>query len=160
MITLIAACSSNRIIGNDNQLIWNVPGDLKRFKDITSGHPILMGRKTFESIGKPLPKRTNIIITRDKSYKQDGCHVYNSFEEVLPIYETQNLFVIGGGEIYQQLLKHADRIELTLIDKEFEGDAKFPEIDDKLWDIDKQEDCSCDEFNYHYITYVRRNSRK
>lgn len=159
MITLIAACSSNRIIGKDNQLIWNVPGDLKRFKDLTSGHPILMGRKTFESIGRPLPKRTNIIITRDKSYKQDGCYVYNSFDEALPLYETQNLFVIGGGEIYQQLLKHADKIELTLIDKEFEGDTKFPVLDENIWVIQNKEDCSCEEFDYHYITYVRKNTR-
>jgi dihydrofolate reductase len=86
MITLIAACSKNRVIGKDNQLIWKVPGDLKRFKELTTSHPILMGRKTFESIGKPLPNRTNIVITRDKNWKHEGCLVYNNFEDVLSIF--------------------------------------------------------------------------
>ena len=155
MITLIAACSKNRVIGKDNQLIWKVPGDLKRFKELTTGHPILMGRKTFESIGIPLPNRTNIVITRDKSWKQEGCLVYNNFEDVLSIFEKENLFVIGGGEIYKMLINLADKIELTLIDKDFEGDAYFPEIDSN-WTVEKVESQSCPEFNYSYITYIRK----
>jgi dihydrofolate reductase len=155
MITLIAACSKNRVIGKDNQLIWKVPGDLKRFKELTTGHPILMGRKTFESIGRPLPNRTNIVITRDKNWKQEGCLVYNNFEDVLSIFEKENLFVIGGGEIYKMLINLADKIELTLIDKDFEGDAYFPEIDSN-WTVEKVESQSCPEFDYSYITYIRK----
>lgn len=155
MITLIAACSSNRVIGKDNQLIWKVPGDLKRFKELTTGHPILMGRKTFESIGKPLPNRANIVITRDKNWQHEECLVYNDFEDVLNLYEKQNLFVIGGGEIYKTLISVADKIELTLIDKEFDGDAYFPEIDSN-WDVQHSETHQCEEFTYHYITYIRK----
>lgn len=155
MITLIAACSSNRVIGKDNQLIWKVPGDLKRFKELTTGHPILMGRKTFESIGRPLPNRTNIVITRDKNWRHEGCLVYNNLEDVLSIFEKHNLFVIGGGEIYKSLIARADKIELTLIDREFDGDAYFPEID-STWIVQNSETHQCDEFTYHYITYTRR----
>lgn len=155
MITLIAACSSNRVIGKDNQLIWKVPGDLKRFKELTTGHPILMGRKTFDSIGRPLPNRTNIVITRDKNWKHEGCLVYNNFEDVLSLFEKQNLFVIGGGEIYKKLIGLADKIELTLIKKDFEGDAFFPEIDSN-WTVENIENHSCDEFEFSYITYIRK----
>lgn len=155
MITLIAACSKNRVIGKDNQLIWNVPGDLKRFKELTTGHPVLMGRKTFESIGRPLPNRTNIILTKDHTFKKDGCLIYNDWREVLPLYENQNIFVIGGGEIYKQLLPKADKIELTLIDKDFEGDAFFPELGED-WIESERESLSCSDFDYHYITYLRK----
>jgi len=155
MITLIAACSKNRVIGKDNQLIWKVPGDLKRFKELTTGHPILMGRKTFESIGRPLPNRTNIVITRDKNWKHEGCLVYNNLEDVLSIFEKQNLFIIGGGEIYKMLIILSDKIELTLIDKHFEGDTYFPEIDSN-WTVENIESHSCLEFNYSYITYIRK----
>jgi len=154
MITLIAACSKNRVIGKDNQLIWKVPGDLKRFKELTTGHPVLMGRKTFESIGRPLPNRTNIVITRDKNWKNEGCLVYNNWEEVLPIFEKENLFIIGGGEIYKTMIELADKIELTLIDKEFEGDTYFPEIKGE-WKEEKRETLNCPEFTYHYITYTK-----
>jgi dihydrofolate reductase len=114
-----------------------------------------MGRKTFESIGRPLPNRTNIVITRDKNWKQEGCLVYNNFEDVLYIFEKENLFIIGGGEIYKSLINLADKIELTLIDKEFDGDAYFPEIDSN-WTVEKVESQSCPEFNYSYITYIRK----
>ena len=123
MITLIAACSSNRVIGKDNTLIWNVPGDLKRFKELTYGNPILMGRKTFDSIGRPLPKRTNIVVTRDNNWSREGVFVYNDINEAISEYKNTNLFVIGGGEIYSSLIDIADKIELTLIDKEFDGDS-------------------------------------
>jgi dihydrofolate reductase len=152
MITLIAACSSNRVIGKDNTLIWKIPGDLKRFKDLTIGNPILMGRKTFESIGKPLPNRTNIVLTRDKNWKMDGCLVYNHPDELLPLFEMDNLFIIGGGEIYNMFIRKADRIELTLIDKDFDGDTYFPEIGNE-WTEVKRETLECPEFVYHYITY-------
>jgi len=155
MIILIAACSKNRVIGKDNGLIWKVPGDLKRFKELTTGHPILMGRKTFESIGKPLPNRTNIVITRDKDWKHKGCLVFNNIKEVLPLFVKEKLFIIGGGEIYNMFLDLSDKIELTLIDKDFEGDSYFPEIDSN-WVIEKIESHTCPEFNWKYITYFRR----
>ncbi len=155
MITLIAACSSNRVIGKDNKLIWNVPGDLKRFKELTTGNPILMGRKTFDSIGRPLPKRTNIVVTRDKNWSKEGVIIYNNIDEAISEYGNSNLFVIGGGEIYSSLIDIADKIELTLIDKEFDGDSYFPEIDDK-WVVENSESITCDEFNYQYITYIKR----
>lgn len=155
MITLIAACSTNRVIGKDNTLIWKVPGDLKRFKELTTGHTILMGRKTFESIGKPLPNRQNVILTKNKDFQVDNCLVYNNLEEVLSLFEKQNLWVIGGGEIYKQLLPYCDRIELTLIHKEFEGDAFFPELNDN-WVIENKEDHTCEDFEFSYITYGKK----
>ena len=158
MITIIAACSKNLVIGKDNQLIWKVPGDLKRFKELTTGNPILMGRKTFESIGKPLPNRLNIILTKDKSFQKDGCLIYNSIDDVLPLFEKQNLWVIGGGEIYRQFMDKSDKIELTLIHKDFEGDSYFPEIDMDKWEIENKIEMSCEEFSYDYITFVRKKN--
>ena len=152
MITLIAACSKNRIIGNDNKLIWNVPGDLKRFKELTSGHTILMGRKTYESIGKPLPNRRNIVLSRNTT-EINNCLVYSSLIEVLNLYKN-DLFVIGGGEIYKQCLPYADKIELTYIDKDFEGDTYFPIIDESFKITNKIDNVS-DNFNFSYITYER-----
>lgn len=153
MITLIAACSENLVIGNDNRLIWHIPGDLKRFKSLTTGYPVLMGSKTYESIGKPLPNRTNIIITRNKHY--ENCEVYNNIEDALDKYKNENLFVIGGGEIYKQLIDKGDKIELTLIDKHYNGDTYFPEIDMSKWVESKRETHTTDDFTYHYITYIR-----
>ena len=157
MITLIAACSSNRVIGKDNTLIWNVPGDLKRFKELTYGNPILMGRKTFESIGRPLPNRTNIVLTRDRNWKHDGCLVYHHIDEVIPMFRNQNLFVIGGGEIYSQLLPYAQKIELTLIDKHFDGDSYFPELDER-WIPLEEETKSSNDITYHYVTYINNKN--
>lgn len=153
MITLIAACSSNRVIGKDNTLIWRLPEDLKRFKRLTNGNPILMGRKTFESIGKALPNRTNIILTRDTNFKADGCLIYNRLEDVIALYSS-NLWVIGGSEIYTQLLPLADCIELTYINKEYDGDSYFPELP-SIWKVDAQEDFKGEEFDYSFITYKR-----
>jgi dihydrofolate reductase len=153
MITLIAACSKNRVIGNNNKLIWHVPGDLKRFKELTSGHTVLMGRKTFESIGKPLPNRRNVILSRDQNLKIEGCFVYSSLTEVLELFGN-DLFIIGGEEIYKQTIGYADFIELTLINKEFEGDAFFPEIPSHFTEIkSRRQNLECDEFKYSYITY-------
>lgn len=153
MITLIAACSKNGVIGKDNTLPWRLPEDLKRFKSLTMGKNVLMGRKTYESIGKPLPNRTNIVLTRDTSFKTDSVLVYNNLEQVLPIF--RDIIVIGGGEIYKQCINKADVIELTLIDKEFEGDAFFPSIDSS-WKESKRETYTNDEFTYHFITYIKK----
>lgn len=153
MITLIAAMSKNRVIGINNQLPWKLPEDLKRFKNLTTGNVVLMGRKTYESIGRPLPNRTNVVITRDTSFKAEGVLVYNNLHEVLPIFNR--IFVIGGSEIYNQLIKVADEIELTLIDKEFEGDAFFPEIGNE-WIESEKETSNNDEFDYHFIKMTRK----
>ena len=152
MITMVAACSSNRVIGKENKLIWRVPGDLKRFKEMTTGQTVVMGRKTYESIGKPLPNRTNVILSRDTDLKIDGCLISSDLEDVLNTYP--NAFIIGGEEIYRQCMNYADSISLTLINKEFEGDAFFPEIPASFIEMERQ-DMECDEFTYSYITYTK-----
>lgn len=129
-ISIIAAISTNRVIGRDNKLPWDIPDDLKRFRAITSGHPIIMGRKTFESIGKPLPNRTNIVITKDSGMHPRGVIVKHNIEEAIKEakkIEKEEIFIIGGGQIYQQSIKLADRLYLTVVEGEFPGDAFFPE---------------------------------
>lgn len=154
MITLIAACSKNWVIGKDNQLIWNLPEDLKRFRKLTSGKTVLMGRKTYESIGKPLPNRTNLIITSDKNFKAEGCIIYHNLEEALK--HDSEIMVIGGSQIYNQLLDKAHTIELTMIDREFDGDAFFPEIDLKNWNLVKSEEHQNEDYNWRYETYLKK----
>jgi dihydrofolate reductase len=153
MITLIAACSSNRVIGKDNSLIWHLPDDLKRFKQITTNQVVIMGRKTFQAIGRPLPKRTNVILTRDRSFKAEGCFVYNNIEDVLSLFH--DYIVIGGSDIYRQFIGIADIIELTLLDKEFDGDSFFPEISSSFVETNR-ETKNNGEFDYHFITYKRK----
>jgi dihydrofolate reductase len=134
MISLVVAMSENRVIGIENRLPWNIPEDLKRFKKITSGHPIIMGRKTFESIGRPLPNRTNIVITRNKDYREEGIVACSSLEEAIEwagrAPGSDEICIIGGGEIFRQALPIADRIYLTVVQWPFEGDAHFPEFDE------------------------------
>jgi dihydrofolate reductase len=139
VLSLIAAMSRNRVIGVNNTLPWNIPEDLKRFRQITVDHPIIMGRKTFASIGRPLPKRTNIVISRDRDLKFEGVKVVGSLEEAVQLASdpqtpgSEEAFVIGGGEIYRQALERSDRIYLTLIGQDFKGDAYFPEFDWKAF---------------------------
>lgn len=160
MITIIAAVASNNALGKDNQLIWHLPADLKRFKKVTLGHHIIMGRKTFESLGKPLPKRTTIIITRNKEYKQQGCIVVNSLEQAIEAAKTdENPYILGGAEIYKQAIKIADKLDLTLVDQSFEADAFFPEIDTTIWKEATREDFKADEnnnYNFSFISYLRK----
>ncbi len=156
MIKVIVAISKNRVIGDSNKLIWHLPADLKRFKEVTTGHPIVMGRKTYQSIGRPLPNRRNIIITRDEEFEVEGCEVVNSIEEAL-LLTNSNCFIIGGGEIYKQSLNLAEQIYMTQIDEEFEGDTTFPELD-RSWYVSKKEDFSSDEknpYNYSFTFYER-----
>ncbi|MCG2460588.1 dihydrofolate reductase [Flavobacteriaceae bacterium F89] len=137
-ITLIAAAAENNALGIDNDLLWHLPDDFKRFKTLTSGHMIIMGRKTFETFPRPLPNRTHIIITRDKGYvpKFPGCIVVHSMEEALQRTEKESLsFIIGGGEIYMLGLPYANKIELTRIHATFEADTFFPEIDKSNWKL-------------------------
>jgi dihydrofolate reductase len=126
MITIIAAAGENNELGKNNDLVWHLPDDFKRFKQITTGHHIIMGRKTFESFPKPLPNRTHIVITRNKNYKKDGAVVIHSMEEALKIVKNDDQpFIIGGGEIYKIGMEYADKIELTKVHGKFEADTFF-----------------------------------
>lgn len=135
-VYIIAAVSENRVIGKDNRTPWRIPEDLKHFKELTLGHPVIMGRNTYESLGKPLPQRANIVVTRDEDFRAPGCFVYHTLEEAIeaaPLYEIyrgQSIFIIGGAQIYEQAVSKADRLFLTLVEGEFEGDAFFPDYSD------------------------------
>ncbi|PIR97742.1 MAG: hypothetical protein COT89_03130 [Candidatus Colwellbacteria bacterium CG10_big_fil_rev_8_21_14_0_10_42_22] len=130
-VSIIAAISKEkRALGKDNQLLWNISEDLKRFKRITLGHPIIMGRKTYESIGRPLPGRTNIVVSKNKGFKAEGCLIFGSLEEAIDEakrLDIDEIFIIGGGEIYKQTLPLADKLYLTLVEDEMEADTYFPD---------------------------------
>lgn len=159
-VSIIVAVSRNQVIGKDNQLIWKLSADLKRFKALTTGHTIIMGRKTFDSIGKPLPDRTSIVITRQKDYKIEGCIVVNSLEEALEkSADQQEVFIIGGGSIYAEALTKANKIFYTKVHKNFDGDTFFPVLDLKIWESIERRDCMPDEkneFPYSFIEYKRK----
>lgn len=157
LITVIVAASENNIIGNDNKLIWHLSDDLKRFKNLTKGHHVIMGRKTFESMPRALPNRTNVIITRKANYIAKDAIVTNSLESALSIAsDDPQPFIIGGGEIYKIALDYSDRIELTRVHDNFEGDTVFPEIDKEKWiesnRIEKKKDESHN-YDFTFITY-------
>ncbi|WP_366185138.1 dihydrofolate reductase [Flavobacterium ovatum] len=160
MIIMIAATAENNELGKNNELIWHLPDDFKRFKAITTGHHIIMGRKTFESFPKPLPNRTHIVISRQKDYASQGCTVVNSLEEALSACpKDEDVFIIGGGEIYQLALPHSDKIELTRVHHTFEADAFFPEIKPEEWELTESEFHSKDEkhlFDYSFLTYSKK----
>jgi dihydrofolate reductase len=156
MIKIIVAISKNRVIGKDNSLIWHLPADLRRFKEVTTGSVVVMGRKTYESIGKPLANRRNVIITRNENYEAQGCEVVNSIEEALLIcYE--DCFIIGGSEIYKQSLSMADEIYLTEVDDVFDGDSFFPELGNEWHEVsnEKFEADDKNKFNYSFIKYEK-----
>ena len=133
-ISAICAMSENRVIGHHNKLPWHLPADLRHFKKITMGKPILLGRKTYESIGRPLPERCNVVITRDVDYKAPGCIVVNSIEHALKAVDySDEVFVIGGALLYHQTLAMTQRLYLTIIHQEFEGDAYFPAVNPDEW---------------------------
>ena len=134
MLSLIVAASENNVIGSNNQLLWHLPDDLKHFKHTTQGHCVIGGRKTFESQGKPLPARTNIVITRNRHYKTEGCIVVHSLEEALEkARQDAEPFIIGGEQIYRLAMPLVDRIYLTRVHATFEGDTYFPEFDPAQW---------------------------
>jgi dihydrofolate reductase len=147
-ISLIVAMASNRVIGLNNKMPWHLSADLKKFKKITMGSPILMGRKTYESIGKPLPGRTNIVISRNLDYQQDGCLVFNDIKTALEkaCESAEEIFIIGGSDLYKAMLPIANTIYLTLINQEFHGDTFFPEIELNDWSEVEREDI-IDDFN-------------
>ncbi len=161
-ISLIVAMASNRAIGLNNQMPWHLSADLKKFKQITMGSPILMGRKTHESIGKVLPGRTNIIISRNSSYKQDNCLVFDNFDKAIEIAckENEEIFVMGGASIYEAMLAKADMLYLTKINKKFKGDTFFPVIDENDWKEISREDISTDQtvnFSYSFLKLEKLN---
>src|SRR5690606_5122657 len=140
-LSIIVAVSANNAIGKNNQLLWHLPADLKHFKNITSGHTIIMGRKTYESIGKPLPHRRNIVITRQPQLQLAGVEIVHSLDEALALCQNEaEVFVIGGAEIYRQALPLCQRIYLTRVHKHFDGDAFFPELDYETWQEIEKED--------------------
>lgn len=163
MITIIAAISNNNALGKNNDLIWHLPADLKRFKEITSGHHILMGRNTFESIGKPLPNRTTIIITRNKNYFKDGCLIASSLEDAIELAKKdEEVYIIGGAQIYKYAIENnlVDVLDVTLVHHEFEADVFFPVIDSKIWKEVSREDFKADEknkFDYSFVSYRKVN---
>jgi dihydrofolate reductase len=153
-LSLIVAVAENGVIGHNNQLIWHLPNDLKQFKRLTTGHCIIMGRKTFESIGKPLPNRTSIIISRNLDFQVEGCITANSLENAISEakkIESEEAFVIGGAEIYRLALPIIDKIYLTEVHQTFEGDTFFPEIDKTIWKETHREDFETDE--KHKVKY-------
>ncbi len=161
---MIAAAAENNALGKDNDLLWHLPDDFKRFKKLTSGHKIIMGRKTYESFPKPLPNRTHVIITRDKNYSVDyeECIVVHSLEDAIALVKNEIAFIIGGGEIYKLAEKQSDKIELTRVHANFEdADTFFPKINEDYWMMTKQEFHSTDEghkFSFTYITYERKDN--
>ncbi len=155
MITIIAAIAENNALGKDNQLIWHLPADLKRFKKVTLNHHIIMGRKTFESLGKPLPNRTTIIITRDPYYSAENCIITHSLEEAIDAAkEDENPFILGGADIYGQAIEIADRLDLTFVHHPFEADVFFPKIDRSLWKETLRNDFKADDKNSYDYSFV------
>ena len=160
-ITLIAAAAENNALGKDNDLVWHLPDDFKRFKKLTSHHHIIMGRKTFESFPKPLPNRTHIVITRKSDYDTgEPIIVVNSIEEAIKaVVDDENPYIIGGGEIYKLGMEFATHIELTRVHGTFEADAFFPEIDADTWELIEESYHPKDEkhdYAFTYLTYAKR----
>lgn len=157
MISMIVAMSNNRVIGVKNDLPWHLPADLKHFKETTTGKPVIMGEATYKSIGRLLPKRKNIILTRDPGYKVEGAFMANSFEQAFELV-GEDAFIIGGGQIYKQGLEYADRIYLTRVDVELDGDVFFPEFEGSEWKLvseEKHEKDEENEYNYNFQVYDR-----
>ena len=169
-LSLISAVAKNGVIGGGNTLLWDLPADMKHFRTTTSGHTVIMGRKTYESIGRPLPNRKNIVITRDASYMKDGIDVVNSLEEAIRLITLEHgkefeenqdeveAFIIGGGEIYKQAIDKAQKLYITEVHQDFEGDTLFPEIDKAIWKEVSREDHTEDDTNkipYSFVEYKK-----
>jgi len=161
MISIIVAVAENDVIGKDNDLIWHLPRDMKHFKETTTGHFIIMGRKTFESNGRALPNRTNVIITRDKDFNAEGCVVVHSLEDAFKVAKDDpEAFIIGGGVIYKMALPIVDRIYLTKIHHTFEGDTFFPELDMNEWEEISCQDFEPDEKNKYPFSIIILDRKK
>ncbi len=171
ILSIIAAIGKNNALGKDNQLLWQMPADMKHFKEITTGHTVIMGSKTFKSIGRPLPNRKNIVITRDMNYAPEGVDVVHSFDEALKIASLEQgrkfeenqdeveVFVIGGGQVYAEAMTKANKLYITEIDSEPSADTFFPEIKMEEWKEVSRESHMPDEKNplsYSFVTYSRK----
>jgi dihydrofolate reductase len=160
IVSIIAAMDRNRLIGNNNQLPWHLPADLAHFKRVTMGKPIIMGRKTYESIGRPLPGRTNIVLTRSADFHVEGVMTAHSVEQALDIAAGENeVMIIGGSAIYQLFMPRADRLYLTHVEHSYQGDAWFPEFDLEQWRVIASEEHMADGKNssaYRFVTYERK----
>lgn len=160
MTTIVVAMGEKNEIGADNKLLWHLPKDLKHFKDLTSGHPIIMGRKTYESIGKPLPNRTNIVVSRKKNWFQEGILIVGSIKEALKFAKKidENVFIIGGGNIYEQTMEVADKLEVTLVKAQLEADTFFPKIETRIWKLKEEvhhEKDEKNEYDFSFQTYEK-----
>ena len=161
IISAIVAMTENRVIGKNNQLPWHLPADLQHFKTITMGNPIVMGRKTYESIGRPLPHRINIVLTRAKAFNAPGCIVVTSIEEAMQCAKEKNskeIFIIGGAEIYRQLLPYIQRFYLTIVHQDFDGDVYFPALNPHEWHEVTRIKHEADEknvYDYSFVTLER-----
>lgn len=159
VLSIIVAAAENNVIGRDNGLVWRLSADLKRFKALTTGHTILMGRKTYESVGKALPNRRNIVISRNPDYRAEGCEVVLGVEEALELTKGEDeVFVTGGGTIYKELWDKADKLYLTVVHQECEGDTVIPPVDPGKWKEVSREEHQADEKNecdYTFINYER-----
>jgi dihydrofolate reductase len=153
-ISLIAAVSSNGVIGRAGTLPWRLPADLKYFRRITTGHTIVMGRKNYEDIGRPLPDRNNVVLTRDPDFSAPGCSVVHSLDEALACAGTDpEIFFIGGAELYRQILPHADRLYLTRVLATIEGDTYFPDFDESEWELVRSEPRQADDANPYPVSF-------
>ncbi|BDU51653.1 dihydrofolate reductase [Haliovirga abyssi] len=157
-LILVAAMSKNKIIGKNGKMPWDIKEDLKKFKEITLNKTVVMGRITYESIGRKLPQRENIILTRDKNYKKYGCIIIHSFNEILEMSKTKDIYIIGGGNLYSYFIKFAEKIYLTYINKEYSGDTFFPEIKKDEWEeIENLKRYSEEEeVDYYFKVLVRK----
>ena len=157
---MIAAVAENNALGKNNELVWHLPNDFKRFKSLTTNHHIIMGRKTFESFPKPLPNRVHVVITRQKDYNPEGCIVVDSIEKAIATCpENEDSYIIGGGEIYNLALPFTDIIEITKVHHTFDADAFFPKINKSEWELVESEENFKDEkhlYDYTYETYIRK----
>lgn len=160
MIIMIAAVAENNALGKNNDLLWHLPNDFKRFKEITSGHYIIMGRKTFESFPKPLPNRTHIVISRQNDYQPEGCVVVRNIESAIAICpKDEDVFIIGGGEIYTQSIKFADKMDITRVHQSFDADVYFPNIDPEIWELITETNNLKDEkhlYDFTFQTFERK----
>lgn len=160
MVTLVVAMGKNNAIGKENLMPWHLPNDLQHFKRLTLGHPVIMGRKTYESIGKALPGRTNIVISRRDGWFQEGILIVGSLKEAMKFAQKidDEIFIIGGGEIFRQTIEAADRLEVTEVEASPDADVFFPKIDPKIWGLVKEEHHTQDDrhaYDYTFKTYER-----
>lgn len=163
MISIIVAMANNHVIGKSNDLPWYLPADLKHFKELTTGHSVIMGRKTFDSIvqrlGKPLPNRTNIVVTRDQDYKYDGVTVAHSIEEAIQKAKGQEVFIIGGEQIFNLALSLTDQLIITEVNADIDGDTYFPEYDKNAFKEVARENHTKDDknpYDYSFVTLQRK----